>query len=87
MALQSIRAKAGVVYDLNTEFGLVDDTSYLFSCNDAAYTVYDLADGDAVPDAGINRDARQPLIIKPVAGINLYARVEFGGTIVCTEAP
>ena len=87
MALQSLKAIGGVVYDLNTEFGLEDDTSYLLSCNDGAYTVFDVADADPVPDAGIERNARDPLIVKPVDGETIYAKVPFGGTLVLTEAP
>ena len=87
MATQKLDAKGGVQYDLNSEFSLVDGTSYLLSCNDATYTVLDVADGDDIPDFGIERLAKNPFIIKPVAGQTIRAWVEFGGTLVVTEAP
>ena len=87
MATQSHKTAVGEIVDLNTQFALVDDTSYLILCNDNPLTLSEQDDGTAAPSIGLTVPRQTPLIIKPVDGKTIYAWTPADGTIVVTEAP
>ena len=87
MATQFHETTVGEVVDLNTQFALADDTSYLIVCNNSPLTLSEQDDGDAVPSTGLTIPRQTPLIIKPVAGKTIHAWTPASGTIVVTEAP
>ena len=87
MPTQSHKTAVGEIVDLNTQFALVDDTSYLILCNDNPLTLSEQADGTEAPSTGLTVPRQTPLIIKPVAGSTIYAWTPANGTIVVTEAP
>ena len=87
MATQSHKTEVGEIVDLNTQFALVDDTSYLILCNDNPLTLSEQDDGVAAPSVGLTIPRQTPLVIQPVDGKTIHAWTPAGGTIVVTEAP
>ena len=87
MATQSYRTAVGERVDLNTQFALTNETSYLIVCNDNPLTLSEQDDGDEVPSTGLTIPRQTPLIIKPVDDKTIWAWTPADGTIVVTEAP
>ena len=87
MATEFKKTSAGEVVDLNTQFSLVDGTSYLIVCNNDDLILSEQDDGEAVPTVGLTVARKTPLIIQPVAGKTIYGWTSAGGIIVVTEAP